>query len=157
MELSDKTLGDYLEQWAITTPEHEFIVYPDCNLRFSYKQFNERVDAMAKGLVALGVTTGTHVGIWATNVPDWFTFLFATAKIGAVMVTVNTSYKQHELEFVVKHADIHTLCITEGVFDGNYVDMTYEMLPELKTQPRGEIQSDRFPFLKNVVFVGQEK
>ena len=109
------------------------------------------------GLVALGVTTGTHVGIWATNVPDWFTFLFATAKIGAVMVTVNTSYKQHELEFVVKHADIHTLCITEGVFDGNYVDMTYEMLPELKTQPRGEIQSDRFPFLKNVVFVGQEK
>ena len=157
MELSDKTLGDYLEQWAITTPEHEFIVYPDRNLRFSYKQFNERVDAMAKGLVALGVTTGTHVGIWATNVPDWFTFLFATAKIGAVMVTVNTSYKQHELEFVVKHADIHTLCITEGVFDGNYVDMTYEMLPELKTQPRGEITSDRFPFLKNVVFVGQEK
>ncbi|HPW90123.1 MAG TPA: AMP-binding protein [Paludibacteraceae bacterium] len=157
MKLSDKTLGDYLEHWAINTPEQEFIVYPDRNLRFSYKQFNERVDTMAKGLLAIGVKKGTNVGIWATNVPDWFTFLFATAKIGAVMVTVNTNYKQHELEFVVKHADIHTLCITEGVFDGSYVEMTYEMLPELKTQPRGEVKSERFPFLKNVVFVGQEK
>ncbi|MDD3406044.1 MAG: AMP-binding protein [Paludibacteraceae bacterium] len=157
MTLSDKTLGDYIEQWATLTPEKEFIVYSDRNLRFTYKQFNERVNSMAKGLMAIGVKKGTHVGIWATNVPDWFTFIFATAKIGAVMVTVNTNYKENELEYVIDNADIQTLCITEGVFDGSYIDMTYHLIPELKTQQRGYINSKRFPYLKNVVFIGQEK
>jgi fatty-acyl-CoA synthase len=157
MTLSEKTLGDYIEQWATLTPEKEFIVYSDRDLRFTYKQFNERVNNMAKGLMAIGVKKGTHVGIWATNVPDWFTFIFATAKIGAVMVTVNTNYKESELEYVIDNADIHTLCITEGVFDGSYVDMTYNLVPELKTQQRGYINSKRFTYLKNVVFIGQEK
>ncbi len=157
MTLSEKTLGDYIEQWATLTPEKEFIVYSDRDLRFTYKQFNERVNNMAKGLMAIGVKKGTHVGIWATNVPDWFTFIFATAKIGAVMVTVNTNYKASEVEYVIDNADIHTLCITEGVFDGSYVDMTYNLVPELKTQQRGYINSKRFPYLKNVVFIGQEK
>lgn len=157
MTLSEKTLGDYIEQWAALTPDKEFIVYSDRDLRFTYKQFNERVNNMAKGLMAIGVKKGTHVGIWATNVPDWFTFIFATAKIGAVMVTVNTNYKESEVEYVIDNADIHTLCITEGVFDGSYVDMTYNLVPELKTQQRGYINSKRFPYLKNVVFIGQEK
>ena len=157
MQLSDKTVGQWLEYWAETTPDKEYLVYSDRDLRFTWKQLNERVDNMAKGLMSIGVTTGTHVGIWATNVPDWLTFLYASAKIGAVAVTVNTSYKQHELEYLVNDSDIHTLCITEGVFDGSYIDMTYQMLPELKTSQRGFIHNERFPKLKNVVFIGQEK
>ncbi|MDR2472797.1 MAG: AMP-binding protein [Tannerella sp.] len=157
IELSDRTLGDWLEYWAETTPDKEYIVYSDRNLRFTWKQFNERVDDMAKGLISIGVTNGTHVGIWATNVPDWLTFLFAAAKIGAVAVTVNTSYKQTELEYLMKDSDIHTLCITEGVFDGSYVDMVYSMLPELKTSQRGYFANEKFPQVKNVVFIGQEK
>lgn len=85
------------------------------------------------------------------------TFLYAGAKIGAVLVTINTNYKQHELEYIVDNADIDTLCITEGVFDGNYIDMVYEMAPELKTTQRGYLNVERFPKLKNVVFIGQEK
>ena len=73
MELSTRTLGDWLEHWALTTPNKEYIVYSDRNLRFTWKQFNERVDHMAKGLLAIGVKRGTHVGIWAGNVPDWLT------------------------------------------------------------------------------------
>jgi len=157
MQLTDKTVGQWLEYWAETTPDKEYIVYSDRDLRFTWKQFNERVDNMAKGLISIGVTTGTHVGIWATNVPDWLTFLYASAKIGAIAVTVNTSYKQHELEYLMEDSDIHTLCITEGVFDGSYVDMVNTMLPELKTSQRGYIKSKRFPHLKNVVFIGQEK
>ena len=157
LSLSERTLGDWLEHWAITTPNKEFLVYSDRDLRFSWKQFNERVNNMAKGLMSIGVEKGTHIGIWATNVPDWLTFLYASAKVGAVAVTVNTNYKQHELEYLVKDSDIHTLCITEGVFDGSYIDMTYEMLPELKTSQRGHLKSSGFPFLKNVVFIGQEK
>ncbi|GHT71400.1 hypothetical protein AGMMS50239_40540 [Bacteroidia bacterium] len=109
MQLTDKTIGQWLEYWAETTPDKEYIVYSDRDLRFSWKQFNERVDNMSKGLISIGVTTGTHVGIWATNVPDWLTFLYASAKIGAIAVTVNTNYKQHELEFLTEDSDIHTL------------------------------------------------
>ncbi|MDR2621302.1 MAG: AMP-binding protein [Dysgonamonadaceae bacterium] len=157
MKLSEKTIGQWLEYWAETTPDKEYIVYSDRDLRFTWKQFNERVDNMSKGLISIGVTTGTHIGIWATNVPDWLTFLYASAKIGAIAVTVNTNYKQHELEYLTEDSDIHTLCITEGVFDGSYVDMVNTMLPELKTSQRGYIKSERFPHLRNVVFIGQEK
>lgn len=94
MQLSERTLGDWLEHWAATTPDKEYIVYSDRNLRFTWKQFNERVDNLAKGLLSIGVEKGTHVGIWARNVPDWLTFLYACAKIGAVAVTVNTNYNR---------------------------------------------------------------
>ncbi len=157
MQLTDKTIGQWLEYWAEKNPEKEYIVYSDRDLRFTWKQFNERVDNMAKGLISIGVAPGTHIGIWATNVPDWLTFLYAGAKIGAVVVTVNTNYKQHELEYLVEDSDIQTLCITEGVFDGSYVNMVNTMLPELKNSQRGYLNSSRFPKLKNVVFIGQEK
>lgn len=157
MELTNRTLGQWMEHWAETTPDKEYMVYSDRNLRFTWKQFNERVDNMAKGLMAIGVKKGTHVGIWATNVPDWLTFLYAGAKIGAVLVTVNTNYKQSELEYLIENADVHTLCITEGVFDGSYIDMVYTMAPELRTSQRGYFKSERFPKLKNVVYIGQEK
>ena len=94
MQLYERTLGQWLEHWAETTPDKEYIVYSDRNLRFTWKQFNKRVDDMAKGLIAIGVERGTHVGIWAANVPDWLTLLYACAKIGAVYVTVNTNYNR---------------------------------------------------------------
>ena len=112
---------------------------------------------MAKGLLAIGITHGTHVGIWARNVPDWLTFLYACAKIGAVAVTVNTNYKQAELEYLCENSDMHTLCIVDGEKDSNFVEMTYRMLPELKTFERGHMKSKRFPHMRNVIYIGQEK
>ena len=156
-ELSEKTLGDYLEHWAKVSPDREYIVYSDRDLRFTWKQFNERVDDMARGLIAIGVTKGTHVGLWAQNVPDWLTFLYACAKIGAVCITVNTNYKQNELEYLCKDSDMHTLCLTDGTWESSYVDMAYTMLPELRECQRGHLESKRFPKLKNVVYIGQEK
>ena len=88
MELHNRTLGQWLEHWAETTPDKEYIVYSDRDLRFTWSEFNKRVDDMAKGMLAIGITHGTHVGVWATNVPDWLTFLYAGAKIGAVLVTM---------------------------------------------------------------------
>ena len=157
MQLFDRTLGDWLEHWATETPDHEYIVYSDRNLRFTWKQFNDRVDCMAKSMLSIGVKGGDHVGIWAQNVPDWLTILYACAKLGAVAVTVNTNYKQHELEYLVENSDMHTLFITNGTFESDYVNMTYEMLPELKNCERGHLKSERFPCMKNVVYIGQEK
>ncbi len=157
MQLFDRTLGQWLEHWAEVTPDKEYIVYSDRNLRFTWKQFNDRVDEMAKGLLSIGVTKGSHVGIWATNVPDWLTYLYACAKIGAIYVTVNTNYKLSELEYLCKNSDMHTLCITNGDRDSDFVDMVYKMLPELKTCQRGHLESKHFPEMKNVIYIGQEK
>jgi fatty-acyl-CoA synthase len=157
MQLINDTLGGLLEKWATEIPDHEFIVYPDRNLRFTYAQFNDRVDKLSKGLINIGVKPGDKVGIWATNVLDWSTFMFATAKIGAVLVTVNTSYKLSELEYIIKNADLHTLCIIDGYRDSDYVNMVFELVPELKTSVRGELKSSKFPELKNIVFIGPQK
>jgi len=157
MQLSDNTIGDWLEYWAANTPDKEYIVYSDRDLRFTWSYFNERVDNMAKGMLSIGVTKGSHVGIWAQNVPDWFTLLFACAKIGAVAVTVNTSYKEHELAFVIENSDMHTICITDGVSGNDYVQMMNTLVPELKTTQRGCLKTEKFPCLKNVVYIGQEK
>lgn len=157
LQLSERTLGEWLEHWAEVTPDKEYIVYSDRNLRFTWSQFNRRVDNMAKGLMAIGVEKGTNVGIWANNVPDWLTILYACAKIGAVAVTVNTNYKQAELEYLCQNSDMHTLCIVNGEKDSNFVEMTYKMLPELKTFSRGHMKSNKFPVMRNVVYIGQEK
>ena len=157
MQLLDYTLGQMLEKWAFETPDQECVVYPDRNLRFTYSEFNDRVDQLAKGLLFIGIRPGNKVGIWAKNVPDWTTLMFATAKIGAVLVTINTNYKLSELEYLLQNADIHTLFLVDGYRDSDYVQMVFELVPELKTQPRGQLHSKRFPELQNVCFIGQQK
>ncbi len=157
MQLLDYTLGQLLEKWAFETPEKEFIVYPDRDLRFTYKEFNQRVNTLAKGLLYIGIKPGDKVGIWANNVPDWTTVMFATAKIGAILVTINTNYKLSELEYLLENADIQTLFLVDGYRDSDYVEMVFELVPELKEHPRGKLKSAKFPELKNVAFIGQQK
>lgn len=157
MELIEKTSGQFLEQWAAETPDKDFIVYPDRNLRFSYAEFNIRVDNLAKALLHIGMRPDDKLGIFANNVPDWLTFMFACAKIGVVLVTVNTNYKSHELDYLVKNSDLKAICLVNGWRDSDYVQMIYELVPELKESQRGYLQSEKFPFLKNVIFIGQEK
>ena len=121
MEYITDTLGQVLEAQVSRHPDREFMVYPDRNLRFTYAEFDRRVNALAKGLLAIGLRKGDHLGIWATNVPDWLTLLFATSKIGVVAVTVNTAYRIHELEYLVKQSDIKALCLIDGFRDIDYV------------------------------------
>ena len=151
------TLSQLLREKTKENPNQEFMVYSDRGLRFTYQEFDKRVDDMAAGLYAIGVRKGDNIGIWATNVPDWLTYMFACARLGAVAVTVNTSYKLHELEYLVKQADLTTLCLTDGVKDSNYVQMIKELVPELDEYERGCLKSAKFPCLKNVVFMGPEK
>ncbi len=151
------TLSSLLREQTQKNPSQEFMVYADRDLRFTYKEFDSRVDDMARGLLAIGVKKGDHVGIWATNVPDWLTYMFAAARIGAVTVTVNTSYKLHELEYLVHQSDISTLCLSDGMKDSNYVSMIKELIPEIDEFERGCLKAKKFPVLKNVVFMGPEK
>jgi len=157
MEYIEKTLGEVLREKTKAHPEHDFLVYADRDLRFTYGEFDKRVDDLAKGFLAMGLKKGDHVGMWATNVPDWNTILFACARLGVVFVTVNTSYKIHELDYLMKQSDLKCLCIIDGFRDTDYVDIVNELVPELKTSQRGYLKSEKFPCLKYVVYVGQQK
>ncbi len=157
MLFTEDTIGNFFEKQVEKDPNRDFLVYPDRDLRFTYKQFDERVNMLAKGLLSLGIEKGDHVGIWAKNVPDWLTFMFATAKIGVVLITMNTAYKSHELEYVLKQSDMKALAIIDGFQDVDYLKILYDLVPELRTQERGYLKSGKFPFLKQVIYVGQEK
>ena len=157
MDYITDTLGRVLEAQVSRHPDKEFMVYPDRNLRFTYAEFDRRVNALAKGLLAIGLVKGDHLGIWATNVPDWLTLLFAAAKVGVVSVTVNTAYRSHELEYLVKQSAIRALCLIDGFRDSDYVAMLNELVPELKSCERGRLRSARFPCLESVIFIGPQK
>jgi fatty-acyl-CoA synthase len=156
-KLLDLTLGALLEQQTAVDPGHDAVVYPDRGLRWSYGQFNDRVDQLAKGLMAIGIGKGDHVGVWARNVPDWLTFMFATAKIGAVLVTVNTAYKGHELAYVVEQSDMKALALIDGFKDVDYLQIVRELVPESARCERGHLVSARFPKLKSLIYLGPEK
>ncbi len=153
----ENTVGEILEEQVKKYPDKEFMIFSDRDLRLTYKKFDERVNNFAKGLLALGLKKGDNVGIWATNVPDWLTVLFATAKIGVVLVTVNTSYKLHELDYIIKQSDMKALCLIDGFKDSDYVQIVNELIPELKSSERGRLQSSKYPCLKNLIFLGPQK
>ncbi len=157
MAFIEQTLGELLREQAEKQPDHDFLIYADRDLRFTYREFDKRVDELAKGFLAMGLKKGDHIGLWANNVPDWNTILFAAARAGMVLVTVNTNYKLHELEYLVQQSDLAALCIVDGWRDSDYVAMINELVPELKTAQRGNLTSARFPFLKSVIYIGQQK
>ena len=155
--LREITLGQMLDEAIMQHPDNEAVVYVDRNYRMTYREFGELVDSLAKGLMAMGVQKGEKVAIWATNVPYWVAFQFATAKIGAVLLTVNTFYKQAELEYLLKQSECENLVLIDSFRDTDYVQTVYDLVPELKTQERGYLRSEKFPDLKRVFFLGQEK
>ncbi len=156
-DVRDITIGELLDEAVAKNPDGDAVVYVDRKMRLTYREFSEQVDRMAKGLMALGVQKGEKVGIWATNVPFWVTLQFATAKIGAILLTVNTSYKSEELRYLMSQSECENLFIIDGYRDTDYVQTVYDLVPELKTQERGRINSQNFPHLKRVMFLGHAK
>jgi fatty-acyl-CoA synthase len=150
------TIGGLLDQMAERFPDNDALVYVDRGLRYSYREFNEVCRRVAKGLLKLGVKKGDHVSIWATNVPEWVILSFATAKIGAVLVTINTSYRSAELEYILKQSDSSTLFLVKGFKDTDYMETLYEVVPEVRGSIPGTLRSEKLPYLERVVYIGEE-
>jgi fatty-acyl-CoA synthase len=149
----DLTVGGLLEDIATRFPDQPAVVYTDRPYRRSYSEFLEEVDATARGLLSIGIRTGDHVAIWATNRPEWLLVLFATARIGAILVTVNTSYKVFELEYLLRQSDSSTLILMEGFKGTNYLGTLAEICPELQHSTPGRLESSRLPLLRRVVCI----
>ncbi|WP_027368525.1 AMP-binding protein [Desulfocurvibacter africanus] len=155
--LRELTLGQLLDETVAKYPDIDAVIYVDRDFRLTWRQFGALVDDLAKGLMAMGIEPGEKVAIWATNVPYWVALMFATAKVGAVLLTVNTNYKQNEIKYLLSHSETENLFIIDGYRDTDYVQTIYELVPELKTEQRGFMKSETFPHLKRVLFLGPEK
>ena len=153
--LIDKTFPQVLDRVAQEFPDQIAFKYTTLDYTRTYSEFRDEVSKVAKALMSLGVSSGDHVAVWATNVPEWYLTFWACTKIGAVLVTVNTAYKIHELEYLLKQSDTHTLVLINGYRDSDYAGIINELCPELKSLKKGEqLHSKRLPFLRNVVTVG---
>ena len=153
--LIERTFSQMLDRVVEEFPDQIAFKYTTLNYTRTYLEFRDEVDVVARALMSMGVKKGDHVAVWATNVPEWYLTFWATTKIGAVLVTVNTAYKIHEIEYLLKQSDTHTLVLVKGWRDCDYSAIINELCPELKTLKKGEsLHSKRLPFLRNVITVG---
>lgn len=152
------TFGDLLDLRAEEYGDKEAIVYVSpIQGKWSYKEFRDEANKVAKSLIKLGVKKGDKVSMWGTNIPQWI-FTFAGAvKMGGILVTVNTNYRSHELEYLLRQSDTNTLVLIEEFKGNNYVESLYKVLPELKDSEPGNLNSEKLPLLKNVIFAGDKK
>ena len=155
--LMNITVGKLLEEVALKYPNDEAVKYIDRDYRRTWKEFNDECERVARGLMAMGIKKGDHVAIWATNVPEWLITLFATAKIGAVLVTVNTNYKVFELEYLLRQSDSKVLVMIDGFKDADYVNIVNELCPTLAESKIGKYSNPMLPFLKYVVYAGKKE
>lgn len=154
-DVLDITFSEVLDEMVERYPDQLAFKYTTLDYTRTYSEFRDDVDKVAAALISLGVKPGHHVAIWATNVPQWFLTFWATVKIGAVLVTVNTAYKIHEAEYLLRQSDTHTLVMIDSCKDSDYKAIIEELCPELKDiQPGTHLYSKTLPFLRNVVTVG---
>ena len=154
--LIDYTFPDVLDRVCEEFPNQYAFRYTELDYTRTYPQFRDDVDRFARALLAMGVKKGDHIAIWATNVPAWYITFWATTKIGCVLVTVNTAYKIHEAEYLLKQSDTHTLVMVGGYKDSDYVSIIKELCPELQTAKKGRLDLKKFPYLKNIITVDCE-
>jgi fatty-acyl-CoA synthase len=146
-----RTMGEVLEATVAAHGANDALVFPQLGLRLSYRQFFERVDAGARGLLALGIRPGEHVAVWATNVPEWVVLQFATARIGAVLVTINPAYRPFELKYALNQCDAVALFLVDRFKSSDYFAMLREVCPDLAKAAPGRLAMGEFPRLRWVV------
>ena len=152
-ELSRLTIGDVIDRQADRFGDRDCVVYPAREARSTYRQFGDRVATAARGLMTIGVRKGEHVAVWSRNLPEWNVLQFATAKIGAVLVPINTSFTARELETVLRHSESTTLFLGSAA-DGALLSILREVLPDVDDAPVGHARFDKLPRLARLFSIG---
>lgn len=156
MPLLELTLGSLLEEQAKSYPNQEAIVYPEHNFRVTYQEFNQIVDKAAKAFIAIGVEKGDHVAMWSDNKFEWLVTQFATAKLGAVLVTVNTNYQTTELEYLLKQSNAKVLVMDTKYRNTSYIKVLTDVCPNIVKSNKTFINSVKLPHLDQVIMLGDE-
>ncbi len=157
-EVGKTTIGQLIDSVANQFGESDALKYHTYDIDYNYNQFRDVSIAVAKGLMALGIQKGENVAIWANNIAEWVYTQFGSAKMGAVLVTVNTSYRNFELEYLMKQSEATTLIMIGGVIaDDEYLKVVNEVCPELKKCEPGKLECQNLPDFKRVIYIGEEE
>ncbi|MDZ4850329.1 MAG: AMP-binding protein [Pirellulaceae bacterium] len=152
--VANKTIGEVLRQTASRVPEQDAVFFLSQPIRWTWADLDREVDRVARGLLALGFRRGDHFGIWATNVPEWVLLQFATARIGVILVTINPSYRQHELAYAIEQSELSGLASIDQYKTTDYFAELNQAIPELRDSfnkvsgtrpPSKEMGNDRTP------------
>ncbi|ELY22147.1 AMP-binding protein [Vreelandella titanicae] len=151
------TIGDKFDQIATQYAENDALIVLHQNIHWSYRQLQEEVNRCARALLSIGVNKGDRVAIWAPNCSEWTLTQFATAKIGAILVNINPSYRTHELEYALNQSGARFLVTANNFKSSDYSAMLYELAPELKASNDGELKSQKLPDLECIINLSSEK
>ena len=150
------TIGDRFDQMAERYADNEALVVHHQNIRWTYSQLKRQVDDCARALMAIGLQKGERIGIWSPNRYEWTVTQFATAKMGAILVNINPSYRLHELEYALKQSECSMIVIADQFKSSNYTQMVYDLVPELKRSSTGRIKPEKLPYLRAVIRLSDE-
>ena len=153
MDLLKTTIGDLLDEVASKFPENEAFVDISKEVRFSYVEFLELVNRLAKGFIKLGLKKGDHLALWSPNRWEWIITQFAMAKIGVVLISVDINYQLRELEYLLRQSDSKSLVMAEGLKGSEYVEIIRQLCPETSYSTPGQLNSSTLPELKNLILI----
>jgi fatty-acyl-CoA synthase len=150
------TIGDALNRAAAQFPNRDALIVRHQNIRFTYEQLLDEVNRAARGLLALGVERGDRVGIWSPNTAEWMITQYAAAKVGAILVNINPSYRLRELEYALNQSGVSVLVASREFRKTSYVEMLVALMPELISSRGAALSATAVPALRHVVYLGSE-
>lgn len=156
-EFVNKTIGQLIKETAGKYPDNIALVCPDFGIKQTYSEFYKTCRDVAKGLMAIGVKRGDNIAVWTTNIPEWIYLQFSLGMTGGILVTVNTNYQTHELEYILKQSDSTTLFLMESYREISFYDTVRKVLPDLDNHKMGTAASEKLPSLKNVIYIGKRE
>ena len=152
----NKTIGQVIQEAALNYPENPALIQPEFKLRQNYRDFYASCRETAKGLMAMGVKRGDKISAWTTNIPQWVYLQFSLGMIGGILVTVNTNYQSHELEYILKQSDSTTLFLIDSYRDTSFYNTVRNIIPEVDGCKPGHLVCAKLPLMKNIVYIGEK-
>jgi fatty-acyl-CoA synthase len=153
----NKTIGQLVKDTAARYPENTALISSEFGVRQTYREFYKTCRDVAKGLMAMGIKRGDHVAVWTTNIPEWVYLQSALGMTGGVLVTINTNYQTHELEYILKQSDSTSLFLIDSYRDTSFYNTVRQVTPELDSCIAGSLVSEKLPLLKNVIYIGKKE
>ncbi|MBL8443115.1 MAG: AMP-binding protein, partial [Zoogloeaceae bacterium] len=151
------TIGRYFDEACARHAEREALVVRHQNVRLSFAGLKLRVDALACGLLRLGLKPGERIGIWSQNNLEWTLTQFASAKAGLVMVNINPAYRTSEVEYAINRVGCRALVVSPAFKSSDYLAMLAELAPELADCAPGALRSNRLPTLETIIRLGADR
>ena len=155
--LLEQTIGQALTEAVKSYPDRTALVVRHQSIRWSFSELEQAVNRFAAGLLAMGFQAGDRVGVWAPNCAEWIVAQYATAKAGIIQVNINPAYRTHELEYVLNKVSCKGLITAANFKSSDYIEMLYQLAPELGSSEPGQLESEKLPHLKSVIRLGEEK